>query len=598
MKKNISFNIINLLLLIFICSAINGCKKTSSIEDNTQTLPPATGIDFTTKVSSSVSGFVTNENNLPVQSATVKVGSVTTTTNRYGFFEVRNVQVVKTAAIVTVVNVGYFNGIKTYLAEEGKLAFFRIKLLPKTNIGTFAASTGGTVTSANNVKITLPSNAVVNATTNAAYTGVVSVSAKWIDPTSAELNNIMPGDLRGIDVSNGLKLLTTYGMAAVELTGSAGELLQIATGKKATLTMPIPASILATAPASIPLWYFDEAKGLWKEEGSATKTGNEYIGDVSHFSFWNCDRATPYIIFNGTVTNSSGLPIVNALVRIFLASQPNDIRFGFTDENGYITGAVPVNSQLVLQVYGEWGCNAPLFSQNFITASTNVSLGNLILPASSTAEISGKIVDCNAVGVANGSLIMMRNGLYTRYPVSNIGQFAFVTSVCSSGNSITLIGQDLTANIESPQTNFTLNSGINNLNNLTACTIATTQFVNYSVNGNSSAFSSPADNIGLNSGSGFEIFAYRIPTSNIFTRFKFSFTGIALNTNVPLLTFNSSEILANASVTPNSVMVHITEYGPSLTGYISGNFSGIINNISSPSNPYTIQCNFRVLRWF
>ncbi len=55
-------------------------------------------------------------------------------------------------------------------------------------------------------------------------------------------------------------------MAAVELTGTSGELLQIATGKKATLTLSIPSSLAASAPATIPLWFFDEAKGLWKEE--------------------------------------------------------------------------------------------------------------------------------------------------------------------------------------------------------------------------------------------------------------------------------------------------------------------------------------------
>lgn len=41
----------------------------------------------------------------------------------------------------------------------------------------------------------------------------------------------MPGDLRGIDTDGYMKGLTTYGMAAVELTGAGGESLQIADGK-------------------------------------------------------------------------------------------------------------------------------------------------------------------------------------------------------------------------------------------------------------------------------------------------------------------------------------------------------------------------------
>lgn len=117
----------------------------------------------------------------------------------------------------------------------------------------------------------------------------------------------MPGDLRGISTDGSLKTLTTYGMAAVELTGALGELLQIAPGQKASLTMPIPVAILSNAPATIPLWSFDEAKGLWKEEGQAIKTGSNYVGDVSHFSFWNCDVPNNYVQFNCTVKNSDGI---------------------------------------------------------------------------------------------------------------------------------------------------------------------------------------------------------------------------------------------------------------------------------------------------
>ena len=35
------------------------------------------------------------------------------------------------------------------------------------------------------------------------------------------------------------------------------------------------------------LWYFDEDAGLWKEEGSATLSGNVYTANVSHLSYWN-----------------------------------------------------------------------------------------------------------------------------------------------------------------------------------------------------------------------------------------------------------------------------------------------------------------------
>jgi hypothetical protein len=587
-------------LLVITSLFFLACKKTSDVAAPIDPVITITPPDLTTKVTTAlVSGFVTDGNDVAVKDASVLIGTATVLTDKYGYFEARNVQMVQNAAVVTVSKTGFFKGIKTYIATANKSAFFRIKLIPKTSAGTMNAIAGGAVTLASGLSINFPASAIVNASTNAAYTGVVTVAAFYINPTATDLNSIMPGDLRGLNTDGNLQLLTSFGMVAVELTGAGGELLQIATGKKATLTMPIPTALSATAPASIPLWYFNETNGLWKQEGSATKTGNTYVGDVSHFSFWNCDRAVPYVIFNATVTNFAGLAVSNALVKVFLASEPNDAHFGYTDAQGYISGGVPVNAQLIIQVVGEWGCNNALYSQNFTTGTTDISLGNLVLPTSATAEVSGKVVDCNAIGVANGSLIMFRNGMNLRYPVTNNGVFSFITSVCSAGSSISLIGQDLALNVQSPQTNFTINSGINNTGNLTACTINTSTFVNFSVNGNSYVYTSPVDNIGLNGiNNGYEVFAGRIPDVVLsYARFRFSNVGIGTNTNVPLLTYNSTDVYANGSVTPNSVMVNITEFGP-VNGYISGNFSGTINNTSAPNSPFAITCSFRVLRWF
>ncbi|HRI25050.1 MAG TPA: hypothetical protein PLZ45_10250, partial [Ferruginibacter sp.] len=268
--------------------------------------------------------------------ATVLVGSSTVITDKYGYFEAKNVQVIKEAAVVTATKAGYFKGIKTYIAKEGKAAFFRIKLIPKKTVGVITAAAGGTISQPNGLSIKLPAGGIINALTNTAYTGTVNIAAYWINPAANDLNRIMPGDLRGINTEGALQLLQTFGMAAVELTGSSGELLQIADGQKATLTLPIPSSLSAAAPASIPLWYFDESKGLWKQEGSATKTGNTYVGDVSHFSFWNCDVPSNFVQFNCTLKNSSGDPLPYALVKITVVGT-NNSRWGYTDSSGYVS---------------------------------------------------------------------------------------------------------------------------------------------------------------------------------------------------------------------------------------------------------------------
>src|SRR5205085_5887171 len=118
--------------------------------------------------------------------ATVQFGAAMLTTDKYGYFEAKNIDVIKDAATVTVTKAGYFKGIKTYIAEAGKSAFFRIKLIPKTIAGTINSSTGGTVRLVNGLSVTLPVNAVVNATSHAAYTGNINLAVYWINPASAE----------------------------------------------------------------------------------------------------------------------------------------------------------------------------------------------------------------------------------------------------------------------------------------------------------------------------------------------------------------------------------------------------------------------------
>ncbi|HML59186.1 MAG TPA: hypothetical protein PKA85_12505, partial [Ferruginibacter sp.] len=133
-------------------------------------------------------------------------------------------------------------------------------------------------------------------------------------------------------------------------TGSGGEKLQIANGKKSKLTFPLPATMSGSAPASIPLWYFDEDKGLWVEEGAATRVGNTYEGEVSHFSYWNCDIPANFVHFNVTVIDANGNPVPMAHVRIRSQSNPYNTRVGYTDSTGYTSGYIPANSDLVIEV--------------------------------------------------------------------------------------------------------------------------------------------------------------------------------------------------------------------------------------------------------
>jgi hypothetical protein len=581
------------MLLIFLLSVFFSCQKDISIEDGGTVVTPP---DLSTKINSSVSGFVTDENDAAVKGATVQFGTSNITTDKYGYFEARNVQVVKEAAVVTVNKPGYFKGIKTYMAKEGKAAFFRIKLIPKTIVGNVNAASGGTVTLSNGLSIKLPAGGIANATTNTDYTGIVNVAAYWINPGATDLNKIMPGDLRGINTNGALKLLQTFGMAAVELTGAGGELLQIASGKKATLTLPIPSSLSASAPASIPLWYFDEANGLWKEEGSAVKTGNTYVGDVSHFSLWCGSLPGPYIQFDCTVKDAAGNPVPDALVIIEYPSVNNSTwGWGYTDASGYLSGAITANAQLALKVFTYGSClTIPLYSQIITTTNSNISLGNLTIASNNIATITGTLKNCAGQPVTNGCIIVeVGNEYYYRYSVNINGTFNFNRVICPGSTVVDIIGQDNTTLQEGFLNNYTLVTGNNNIGDLLTCGNSIQEFINYTINGSPFSIIPPigyiyqGDSVAIDSKI---IYAYDFPN---YAYFGISKLNIGPGSTQNLTFFNANQILQTTIPVP--IAVNITEYG-NIGQFISGNFSGTVTDTAPPNTSYTITCNFRIKR--
>jgi len=591
-KFYISKNIFTFLASVLITVVIfAGCKKNDSISPDTA--PP----DLTTKVKSSVSGFVTDENNLPVNLATVVAGTTTITTDKYGYFEVKNVDVVKNAAVVTVTRPGYFKSIKTFIAAEGEPAFFRIKLIPKTNAGTLNGVAGGAVTLANGLSITLPANAVVNAATNAAYTGTLNVAAYWINPTSADLPNIMPGDLRGINTAGNAQLLTTYGMTAIELTGSGGELLQIATGKKATLNLPIPSSLLSSAPATIPLWYFDEAIGLWKQEGAATKTGNNYVGEVSHFSFWNCDTPESFVQLSATlITDLHNQPLQNARVKISVVGNPANFRYGYTNSSGYVSGPVPANTQLLFEVYSNASCTTPVYSQNVTTTTTNISLGTIVIAlVNNLAMITGTVVNCSNAPVTDGYIIVLSgNNSYTRFNLSNTGVYSGILLLCNNAaTQVTLIAEDLATHMTSSPVLRNIVPGSNTVPPIQVCSTPQQEYVNLTKNGITQVYHYLLLTQGTSTSYGVFFFldaARTIPGGHL----QVDQTGIATGSTQNLISISTGA--PNMVISNPPVNISITEYGP-IGQYMAGNFSG--NFTQPPSNtPYAITCSFRIKRTF
>jgi len=409
--------------------------------------------------------------------------------------------------------------------------------------------------------------------------------------------------LRGLDQTGALKILQSFGMVAVELTSPTGDLLQIAPGKKAKLTFPIPNGIINNAPANIPLWYFDETVGLWKEEGNAVKSGSTYVGEVSHFSFWNCDVPSNYVQFNCTVVDADGAPVSFASVKISVVGSPYNAGWGITDSSGYVAGAIPNNASLLLEIFPNYNCGVALYSQTFSTLTSNISLGTITIPVSVTnqANVSGTVTNCSGMPVTNGYVIMNKDNQFYRYNLNSLGAYNFTSLLCSNSGSVSFIGEDISTQQQSATINYTLISGNNFVPNIQACGITTEQFFNYNINGTDYSFTSPADTFyaWANTQSiptSISISASTISGNTRYGSISFDQTGIAVGSSQLMNMFYVSEIVD--STTFNApININITEYG-NVGEFVSGNYSGNMTGAAPANTPYVISGSFRVRRNF
>ncbi|HEU5164498.1 MAG TPA: PKD domain-containing protein [Chitinophagaceae bacterium] len=454
-----------LLIIVTLIVIVWGCKKTEKLAT-----PPSPVITVT----ASVAGNVTDLNNAPVSGALVAAGTFTNTTDANGQFTLRDIQLYKDAGFVTVTKAGYFSGSRTFLVNANTTNNIKIQLLPKTVSGTIASSSGGNVDVTGGAKINFTASSFVNAASNTAYSGDVSVAGYYLNPDDANFREYMPGDLRGVSTANKEGILNSFGMLSVEMNNAGGQKLQLAEGKTATITIPIPSPMQAAAPANISLWYFDETKGIWKEEGTATKQSTNYVGTVSHFSFWNAGEQGADVQLDATFKNdSTGLALTNKLVAII--SVNFGTRKGYTDNNGKISGLVPANEPLLLKVSDD--CGETIYSKNIGPFSTNTDLGNInVLLRSScfvpTVTVSGTVVNCNNVAVTNGYVqITTSNNRFIQ--AINNGSFSVSYNHPSNTGAGTLTAYDVGSGDSSIPVPINISGGTINVGQIIVCTAIT-----------------------------------------------------------------------------------------------------------------------------
>ncbi len=388
-KKNIMAKMKGLIWLTIATSLLmmGGCN---SSDNNLKNCEDYVYVDSLS--STHVYGYVRDIDGNALENVLVTTGQDTTFTSGSGSYSFEQCRVVNGRSIVKFENQEYFSVVRTADIVDGEARVDAI-LMPQdsregvTEVARFDNNEGATI-KVGNMQVVLPANSLVYEKDEKEFNGSVFASVYYLNPNSETFVKEMPGgNMSGVTSEGKDVILLSYGMVEVTLKDSVGQKLQLKKGAESTLTFPVPDGFKEEQKyEKIPLWYFDEEKGTWVEEGMATKNGDTYTGNVKHFSWYNLDWPELRATIVGRVTNKDGKPLPNILVTISQTS-------AYSDSAGYYRAFVPRNTPFFVTVKSEdyaGYSNCPFFNIDGLEAQS-VYTQDIVLPNMPCAH--GKVLD-------------------------------------------------------------------------------------------------------------------------------------------------------------------------------------------------------------
>lgn len=466
-------------LMLFMSSCSNDDSPNTPQNQDPDPNPTEFAQNFGVDITRTFLGTVIDGNNNPIESVTISIGNSTTMTDSNGVFAINDATVNQRFGYIKAEKAGFIHASRAVVPSDGTNKV-RIMMLPETVAGSTSSGTQETISLQNGASVALQGDYIKP--DGSAYSGNVNVIMHYLDPADENMPDQMPGMLYAANAQNEERMLQTFGMLAVELRGDNGEDLNLAEGSSAEITVPLDASLMANAPSTIPLWYFDEVHGYWIEDGEATLVGNTYVGTVSHFSFWNCDVPAELENLCLTLSNAANSNLAN--LRIELTSANYGTNGGYTNANGEVCGLVPSNEVLEVNVYANGIINCP--SESIYTGSigpfSEDSSINIVIPDTGDFEfetVMGSFSTCLGDPVNEGYVFLNTDGTLISEYVDD-GNFEMSFLRCNNNETFYLQGYDLVNLQETDSIAYTYTTPITNIGTLTACNTID-EFITYQI---------------------------------------------------------------------------------------------------------------------
>lgn len=442
-------------LFIAILMLVSACAK----DENNDNL---SGNNST--VTTTIIGRIFDENGIALPSADVFIGNKSTTTNPWGVYVIEDVIVSKDRSLITVKKSGFWDQVGSFRPKSGGVSASDICLFSATNTHIVDAMTGGLISTVDGASILFPIDAFEKID-GTSYSGTVSLTVHHLPRNTNLFSLKTPGtDFKGKTSSNTITNLISFGMIGATLKDASGDELRLKSGKKATISVPVHSLQLTVAPPSIPLWHFNNATGIWEEEGTALFNGTNYTGEVSHFSWWNYD------IPGGATIQGKVFDCINNPVQLATIMMDPGLFGPMTDANGEFYGQITPN--IAQTIYAEkYDVTSTLLLSSLNYTIPAMAQGNMVtvpvlyLQTPNCYYVYGNLKKCTGQS-SMGTVLLFKNNELIGYQYTNTG--AFKIQVGDLGNSPINIVAYQGLYSKSLTTNFNASTSLN-VGNLLLC---------------------------------------------------------------------------------------------------------------------------------
>lgn len=366
--------------------------QTSGVQATVAVTVTAPAVD-----SGTVSGFVGDTLGVALPGVAVTLttptlkGVFSTFTDAIGFYQFDSIAV-QDGLVLCLQRDGFTSNCQTVDVMNGEVSSANATLKALSPATMIDPTTDAGVTDSEFTSLVrIPANALVDDAGNPPV-GMVSVSLTVLSTDSPADLVAFPGNYMAISSTKGgvVVQLETFGLADVRATDENGTSLTLANGMSANLEIQLAQDTLLVDGDVVPLWSFDEASGMWIEEGvgtviPSTLEGLVFTAEIDHFSWWNCDKPieTKHCL-SGRIVDGQGNPLVGAHVRIAGVSY-SGCSMATTDINGEY--CVDVKRDSIVDVFA-----TPAFS----SAEFELLTGIAVSPQTATCETSPEI--CSKLG--------------------------------------------------------------------------------------------------------------------------------------------------------------------------------------------------------